>query len=128
MRRIRNGSWRTPGVHVVNDIVLDGVRMPKMRTPKLRDTVLEGAAPEVSGMGCAIAAFVGFGVFKSYKEAVAAMVRRKEVFTPDMEQHKIYERLYEEVYKKIYGRLAGLYEKLYEIYHGVPEDQGKTLQ
>lgn len=83
---------------------------------------------EVSGMGCAIAAFVGLGVFKSYKEAVAAMVRRKDVFTPDMEQHKIYERLYEEVYKKIYGRLAGLYEKLYEIYHGVPEDQGKILQ
>lgn len=42
---------KTPGVHVVNDIVLDGVHMPKMRTPRLRDHALEGAAPDVLIIG-----------------------------------------------------------------------------
>lgn len=72
---------------------------------------------EVTGMGCAMAAFVGLGVFRNYEEAVESMVRYKDVFKPDMKQHRIYERLYGEVFKNIYGKLSGLYEKLYEIYH-----------
>lgn len=72
---------------------------------------------EVAGIGCAMTAFVGLGVFDSYEEAAASMVRKKDVFMPDMEQHKIYERLYEDVFKKIYGNLSGLYEKLHDIYH-----------
>lgn len=72
---------------------------------------------EVAGIGCAMTAFVGLGVFKNYQEAVAAMVRKDEVFLPDMDQHKIYKELYEEVFKNIYGKLAPLYETLYEIYH-----------
>lgn len=75
---------------------------------------------EVAGIGCAMATFVGLGVFQNYEEAVASMVQKKDVFEPDMKQHAIYERLYEEVFKKIYGKLSGLYEKLYEIYH--PEE------
>lgn len=42
---------KRPGVHVVNDIVLDGVPMPKMRMPRLLDTALEGAAPDVLIIG-----------------------------------------------------------------------------
>ncbi|MGN0251659.1 MAG: FGGY-family carbohydrate kinase, partial [Oliverpabstia sp.] len=72
---------------------------------------------EVTGMGCAMAAFVGLGVFRNYEEAVESMVRYKDVFKPDMKQHRIYERLYGEVFKNIYGKPSGLYEKLYEIYH-----------
>ena len=72
---------------------------------------------EVAGVGCAMAAFVGLGVFQNYEEAVESMVRKKDIFEPDMEQHKIYERLYEEVFKNIYGKLSGLYERLYDIYH-----------
>lgn len=72
---------------------------------------------EVTGIGCAMAAFVGIGVFKSYDEAVKAMVHKKDVFLPDMRQHEIYSVLYEDVFKNIYGKLAPLYERLYEIYH-----------
>lgn len=72
---------------------------------------------EVTGIGCAMAAFVGIGAFKNYRQAVEAMVHDKDVFMPDMKQNRIYKRLYEDVYKKIYGRLAGLYETLYDIYH-----------
>ena len=79
---------------------------------------------EVAGVGCAMAAFVGLGVFDSYEEAVASMVQKRDVFEPDQKQHQIYERLYEEVFKNIYGRLSGLYEKLYEIYH--PENNTES--
>lgn len=72
---------------------------------------------EVTGLGCAMATFVGLGVFSDYEEAVASMVQEKDVFYPDMEQHRIYERLYTEVFRNIYGKLSGLYEKLHEIYH-----------
>lgn len=77
---------------------------------------------EVAGLGCAMATFVGLGVFADYEEAVASMVREKDVFYPDMKQHRIYERLYTEVFRNIYGKLSGLYEKLYEIYHEPKED------
>lgn len=39
------------GMHVVNDIRLDGVRIPEMRVPKLRDDALENAAPDVLIIG-----------------------------------------------------------------------------
>lgn len=71
---------------------------------------------EVCGLGCAIATFVGLGVYADYEEAVAHMVREQDVFYPDMKQHRIYERLYTEVFRNIYGKLSGLYEKLRQIY------------
>lgn len=48
------------GMHVVNDIVLDGVTMPKMRIPRIEDRSLEGSRPDVliigGGIsGCSIA-------------------------------------------------------------------------
>ena len=39
------------GMHVVNDIRLDGVRIPKMRTPDFQDHALENAAPDVLIIG-----------------------------------------------------------------------------
>ena len=70
---------------------------------------------EVAGVGCALTAFVGLGVFKDYREAVNAMVRKRGIFEPDLKQHEIYERLYENVFKKIYGRLKDLYDELGQI-------------
>ena len=72
---------------------------------------------EVTGIGCALAAFVGIGTFKSYEEAVQEMVHEKDRFIPDMEIHKKYEELYDGVFKKIYHQLSPLYNKLHEIYH-----------
>lgn len=72
---------------------------------------------EVSGIGSAIAAFVGMGEFGSYEEAVEKMVFKKDSFTPDMEQHRIYSTLYEEIYRNIYGKLSPLYQRLRDIYN-----------
>lgn len=71
---------------------------------------------EVSGIGCAMAAFVGLGEFRDYREAVAHMVFPKDCFDPDLEQHKIYETLYSDIFKNIYGKLSPLYQRLNEIY------------
>ncbi len=70
---------------------------------------------EASGIGAAISAFVGIGEFKDFSEAVGAMVRTKDVFTPDMANHETYSKLYENVYKKIYPAVSGLYEDLNKI-------------
>lgn len=56
--------------------------------------------------------------------AAEAMVHKRDVFEPDMEQNRIYRRLYEEVFKNIYGRLSGLYERLQEIYQ---EEEDKIM-
>lgn len=71
---------------------------------------------EVSGIGCAIAAFVGLGEFKDYREAVQHMVFPKDCFFPNIAQHKIYETLYADIFKNIYGKLSPLYQRLNEIY------------
>lgn len=71
---------------------------------------------EVSGIGSAMACFVGRKVFADYREAVEQMVRKRDIFTPDMGQHEIYRTLYKEIFKNIYGRLAPLYQRLSEIY------------
>lgn len=73
---------------------------------------------EVSGIGCAIAAFVGLGEFGGYREAVEHMVFEKDCFEPDMEQNAVYKTLYEDIFKNIYGKLSPLYERLHEIYKG----------
>lgn len=76
---------------------------------------------EASGLGCAMAAFVGAGVFSSYEEAVRSMVHEKDIFYPDLERHRTYDRLFTEVFQNIYGKLSGLYGKLHEFYHD-PEE------
>lgn len=42
---------KKPGWHVVNDIQLSGVTMPKMRLPELKDLALEGKKPDVLIIG-----------------------------------------------------------------------------
>jgi sugar (pentulose or hexulose) kinase len=65
---------------------------------------------EVTGIGSSLAAFVAAGIFSSYQEGVAEMVRLKDEFLPDHRAHKIYEQLYEGIFKKIFSRLAPLYQ------------------
>ena len=123
----------------INFALMDGMRLMEHRSGhKFREIRLGGGASqsdqicqitadmfgiptvrtqthEVAGVGCALTAFVGLGVFKDYREAVEAMVRKQDAFEPDLKQHVIYERLYEGVFKKIYGRLEDLYGELGRI-------------
>ncbi len=56
---------------------------------------------EASGIGSSIAAFVAMGEFPSFQEAVKSMVHDKDVFKPNMGNHKVYMDLYNDVYRHI---------------------------
>jgi sugar (pentulose or hexulose) kinase len=64
---------------------------------------------EVTGLGSSLVAFVSQGVYKSYGEAVAAMVHPQAPFEPDPAQRALYRRLYEEIYVKVFDKLKPFY-------------------
>jgi sugar (pentulose or hexulose) kinase len=70
---------------------------------------------ETSGLGAAIIASVGLNLHKNFESAIDAMTHKGDTFTPNLENHKIYDKLYNEVYKKMYKRLKPLYERISNI-------------
>ncbi len=70
---------------------------------------------ETSGLGAAIVAAVGQGLYPDFKTAISRMTRVQDTFEPDPGAHSIYDRLYEEVYKKLYPSLQPLYKKIRDI-------------
>jgi sugar (pentulose or hexulose) kinase len=66
---------------------------------------------EAAGLGSAVVAFAAMGVYKSVKEAVAAMVHVKDEFLPDLREHEKYQAIYDGVFCKIFGRLLPLYKR-----------------
>lgn len=66
---------------------------------------------EACGLGSSIVAFVSHGVFKDYDEALESMVHIKDVFSPDMKEHEIYDDLYSDIFRKVYKKLEPLYKK-----------------
>ncbi|MFG2427870.1 FGGY-family carbohydrate kinase [Streptomyces sp. NPDC048590] len=72
-------------------------------------------ASSAAGLGSAICAAVGLGVYPGFDEAVDAMVRPGEVFLPDHEGHQVYRRL-EPVYRDVREHTDALYRRTYEIF------------
>lgn len=70
---------------------------------------------ETSGLGAAIDAAVGLGLHPDFETAVNAMTRVGDVFHPQPDTQKLYERLYREVYLKMYPQLQPLYRKIRDI-------------
>ncbi len=75
---------------------------------------------EASGLGAAIDAAVGLGMYEDIATAVAEMTRPGATFEPDPANHQLYDGLYREVYLKMYARLQPLYEAIQRI-TGYPE-------
>lgn len=71
---------------------------------------------EATTLGAAILAALGAGLFESVEEAVDKMLRRKEVYNPNMKNHEIYNK-YFEIYKDAYKALSGakIYERLVKL-------------
>ncbi len=67
-------------------------------------------------LGAAILGGIGAGVFESFEEAVEKMVKKDRQYTPDSENHKIYQELYKlfcDTYetleeKKVFSRLSAM--------------------
>lgn len=70
---------------------------------------------ETSGLGAAINAAVGVGLYDTYENAVANMTHGGDVFTPIVANQKIYHELYHGVYQKMYSRLSPLYKAIRKI-------------
>ena len=70
---------------------------------------------ETSVLGAAIDAAVGMGVYADVPQAVAAMTRLGEEFTPDHVTRDLYRDLYDHVYSRTYGALRPLYKEIQRI-------------
>src|SRR5690606_32933529 len=70
---------------------------------------------ETSGLGAAINAAVGVGLYPDYATALLHMTHEGERFTPIVENVRIYDQLYKEVYLKLYDRLSPLYGSIRKI-------------
>ncbi|WP_159820172.1 FGGY-family carbohydrate kinase [Colwellia sp. 20A7] len=70
---------------------------------------------ETSGLGAAINAAVGIGLFDNYQSAVNKMTHGGDVFTPIAANKAIYDELYRNVYQKMYARLNPLYRSIRSI-------------
>lgn len=70
---------------------------------------------ETSGLGAAINAAVGAGLYTDYRSAVAAMTRPGERFEPRPENRALYDQLFRQVYRRLYRRLAPLYQNIRRI-------------
>ncbi len=70
---------------------------------------------ETSGLGAAINAAVGAGLYPDYRAALDRMVHRGDKFTPIAQHQQLYDQLYHEVYQKMYGKLSPLYKAIRSI-------------
>jgi sugar (pentulose or hexulose) kinase len=70
---------------------------------------------ETSGLGAAINAAVGVGLYDNYEDAVEQMTHDGDIFTPIDDNKQIYNDLYNSVYKKMYSRLNPLYRSIRKI-------------
>ena len=70
---------------------------------------------EASGLGAAINAAVGVGIYQDYASALKAMTRLGETFMPDHATYQVYDQLYHEIYLKMYGRLQPFYKSMQSI-------------
>lgn len=81
--------------------------------PAVRNVVNEAAA-----LGAAICAAIGTGVYASFDEACSAMIRIRDVFQPNLENHARYTRINEEVYSKISETNDSLFRQMDLILNG----------
>ena len=70
---------------------------------------------ETSGLGAAIAVFVGTKYYSDFEEAMENMIHYKKVFKPNKENAKIYREIVNKGYRKLYKRLKPLYKELENI-------------
>ncbi len=70
---------------------------------------------EACGLGASLIAFKSIGEFESFDQGLKSMVHDKDVFTPDMEEHKIYAKMYKECYVPLLSKIDPWYKKLKKI-------------
>ncbi len=77
--------------------------------------LVRGETYETGGLGAAMVAAAGLGMYASVDDAVKAMSARSTTFEPDPAKAELYGELYHRVYRKMYTALAPLYEAIRDI-------------
>jgi sugar (pentulose or hexulose) kinase len=77
--------------------------------------VVRNTVNSAAGLGSAISAAVGLGIYDNYDEAIENMVSIKDAFYPDMDNHELYTELNDGVYKEITMHTDKILKKSYEI-------------
>jgi len=90
---------------LVMQITADVFGIPAMRP----------SVTETSGLGAAILASVGSGIYPDVDTAVKNMTRTSDIFEPNPETVIIYNALYSNVYRKIYPKLKPLFQSIQRI-------------
>jgi sugar (pentulose or hexulose) kinase len=70
---------------------------------------------ETSGLGAAINAAVGSGLWPDHATAIGRMTHKGDVFKPIDANRQTYQRLYEDVYSKMYDNLSPMYRSIRKI-------------
>lgn len=70
---------------------------------------------ETSGLGAAINAAVGVGLYPNHRVAINRMTHKGDVFQPIEANRRIYQKLYSDVYQKMYENLSPLYRSIRKI-------------
>lgn len=69
---------------------------------------------EASGIGAAMAAFIGLGVYPDFEGAKEGMIKERKTFAPDPDNQVRYEHLYD-IYRKVYKNVKQLYRELDKV-------------
>jgi len=72
---------------------------------------------ETSGLGAAMNAAVGLGIYSNYAQAAQKMTHIACTFYPQAEQVALYQQLYHSVYSAMYQRLKPMYKIIDNIIH-----------
>ena len=85
-------------------IYADALGVPTMRNE------INGAV----SMGSAICAAVATGLYKDFREAVENMVKQRDEFTPNMDNHKIYAKINDGIYKQLPALMENILKQAHE--------------
>ena len=69
------------------------------------------------GLGSAICAAVGVGVYTNFDQAAAKMIRQRDVFQPESGNTKLYDQMNERVYQHITRHTDEVLKMSYPIFH-----------
>ncbi len=70
---------------------------------------------EAAGLGAAMVASVGIGIYNDFESATSNMVRVQKEFIPNIGNNEIYQKIFKDVYLHIYPRLKKLYKVIRKI-------------
>ena len=79
--------------------------------PAFRNVVNDSA-----GLGSALCAALALGLYGDYREAVAGMVRVRDVFEPCEAHHQLYRQMNEQVYRHITGYTDAILKRSHSLF------------